>query len=111
MAFRNCTELNRVHEYGVKKGHPAYEKRLDRDDDGVACEQQGNEGLATSAPKPSPSPAPSPAVSSSAKTEAAVGKQLPQTGPGEVTAVGIGVVLFGVVAVLAFRKRKVYFRA
>ncbi|WP_040229264.1 thermonuclease family protein [Bhargavaea cecembensis] len=36
--FKNCTELRKVYPDGVKKGHPAYEARMDGDKDGVACE-------------------------------------------------------------------------
>ncbi|SIT85637.1 thermonuclease family protein [Edaphobacillus lindanitolerans] len=36
--FNNCTELRKVYPEGVKKGHPAYESKMDRDNDGVACE-------------------------------------------------------------------------
>ena len=37
--FANCTELRKVYPYGVKKGHPAYQSKLDRDNDGMACEK------------------------------------------------------------------------
>lgn len=37
--FKNCTEMRKIYPYGVKKGHPAYEKKHDRDGDGVACEK------------------------------------------------------------------------
>ncbi|MET3575331.1 thermonuclease family protein [Bhargavaea ullalensis] len=36
--FENCTELRKVYPDGVKRGHPAYEPRMDGDKDGVACE-------------------------------------------------------------------------
>lgn len=36
--FKNCTELRKVYPGGVKRGHPAYEKKHDRDGDGYACE-------------------------------------------------------------------------
>ena len=37
--YRNCTELRRDHPNGVPRGHPAYQQRMDRDNDGRACEQ------------------------------------------------------------------------
>ncbi|AXH99635.1 thermonuclease [Sporosarcina sp. PTS2304] len=36
--FKNCTELRKNYPDGVKKGHPAYADRLDRNRDGRACE-------------------------------------------------------------------------
>ena len=36
--FNNCTQLRKVYPEGVKEGHPAYESKMDRDNDGVACE-------------------------------------------------------------------------
>ncbi|WP_338749124.1 thermonuclease family protein [Bacillus sp. FJAT-52991] len=37
--FKNCTELRKVYPDGVKKGHPAYDSKMDRDKDGWACER------------------------------------------------------------------------
>ena len=37
--YRNCTELRRDHPNGVPRGHPAYQPRMDRDNDGRACER------------------------------------------------------------------------
>lgn len=37
--FANCTELRKKYPDGVKKGHPAYQDKMDRDKDGVACER------------------------------------------------------------------------
>lgn len=36
--FKNCTELRKKYPNGVKKGHPAYEAKMDRDKDNFACE-------------------------------------------------------------------------
>lgn len=36
--FKNCTELKKVYPGGVKKGHPAYQSKMDGDGDGHACE-------------------------------------------------------------------------
>jgi micrococcal nuclease len=37
--FKNCTELRKKYPNGVKKGHPAYASKHDRDKDGYACEK------------------------------------------------------------------------
>ncbi|MGY3185826.1 hypothetical protein ACVWXS_000510 [Lysinibacillus sp. TE18511] len=37
--FKNCKELNKKYPKGVKKDHPAYQDKLDRDKDGWACEK------------------------------------------------------------------------
>lgn len=38
-SFANCTEMREYYPNGVKKGHPAYETKHDRDNDGWACER------------------------------------------------------------------------
>ncbi|QFG00471.1 hypothetical protein PB01_17600 [Psychrobacillus glaciei] len=38
-SFQNCTEMNKFYSNGVKKGHPAYASKHDRDNDGWACER------------------------------------------------------------------------
>lgn len=37
--FANCTELRSAHPRGVDSSHPAYQSKMDRDKDGVACER------------------------------------------------------------------------
>ena len=37
--YRNCTALRRDHPNGVSRGHCAYQRRMDRDNDGRACER------------------------------------------------------------------------
>ena len=37
--YRNCTALRRDHPNGVLRGHRAYQRRMDRDNDGRACER------------------------------------------------------------------------
>lgn len=37
--FDNCQELNAVYPDGVDKKHPAYQKKMDRNKDGFACER------------------------------------------------------------------------
>lgn len=36
--FANCTELKAVHPNGVDSSHPAYQSKMDRDEDGFACD-------------------------------------------------------------------------
>jgi hypothetical protein len=48
--YRNCTALRRAHPGGVPAGHPAYERKHDRDRDGFACET--SKGLIVKIPKP-----------------------------------------------------------
>lgn len=36
--FKNCTELREVFPNGVHRGHEAYQSKMDRDNDGHACE-------------------------------------------------------------------------
>lgn len=38
-SFKNCTEMRKTYPNGVKKGHPAYASKHDRDKDGWACER------------------------------------------------------------------------
>lgn len=38
-SFKNCSELRKVHPNGVPKEHPAYNSKMDRDNDGWACER------------------------------------------------------------------------
>lgn len=37
--FANCTDLRKVYPNGVPKSHPAYQSKMDRDQDGYACER------------------------------------------------------------------------
>lgn len=39
VSYANCTELRDDYPNGVRRGHPAYESKMDRDDDGRACER------------------------------------------------------------------------
>lgn len=37
-SYRNCTEAHRDGRYNIPKGDPDYRPKLDRDNDGIACE-------------------------------------------------------------------------
>lgn len=37
--FKNCTEMRKYYPNGLKRGHPAYADKHDRDQDGWACER------------------------------------------------------------------------
>ncbi|MGD1172158.1 excalibur calcium-binding domain-containing protein [Mycobacterium seoulense] len=36
--YKNCTEAHKDGRYNIPRGDPAYQPKLDRDDDGIACE-------------------------------------------------------------------------
>ncbi|WP_446686280.1 excalibur calcium-binding domain-containing protein [Paenibacillus chartarius] len=40
MSFANCTEANKAGLFNIRRGEPGYGSKLDRDDDGVACEKK-----------------------------------------------------------------------
>ncbi|ARF18774.1 thermonuclease [Sporosarcina ureae] len=37
--FQNCSELRKTYPHGVPSSHPAYQPKMDRDQDGFACER------------------------------------------------------------------------
>lgn len=121
-SYRNCTELNAVYPGGVTKHHPAYRESLDRDHDGVACEQDGflpesqsttptASPSASESPSASPSASVRPSTSVSSHTSTTTGPQLPLTGPGEGFLVGGGLLAVGVLVALVVRRRRVRFQA
>lgn len=36
--YRNCSEARKDGRYNIPRGDPAYQQKLDRDNDGIACE-------------------------------------------------------------------------
>lgn len=36
--YKNCTEAHKDGRYNIPKNDPAYQPKLDRDNDGIACE-------------------------------------------------------------------------
>jgi LPXTG-motif cell wall-anchored protein len=103
MSFANCTEAY-AHGYAnIQKGSAQYAVKLDSDRDGVACENP------PAGFKAAPAPARTKESSTGTKAQSVGNPHLPQTGPGEVTAVGAVLVLLGVVATMAFRRRRTRF--
>lgn len=57
--YKNCTEARNAGVTPIKQGQPGYDKHLDRDGDGVACEDSDFDSTPTPQPKPAPAPQPS----------------------------------------------------
>lgn len=36
--YKNCTQAHQDGRYNIPRGDPAYQQKLDRDNDGIACE-------------------------------------------------------------------------
>jgi hypothetical protein len=36
--YANCTQAHQDGRYNIPRGDPAYQQKLDRDNDGIACE-------------------------------------------------------------------------
>lgn len=36
--YKSCTEAHKDGRYNIPRGDPAYQQKLDRDNDGIACE-------------------------------------------------------------------------
>jgi hypothetical protein len=36
--YKNCSQAHADGRYNIPRGDPAYQPKLDRDDDGIACE-------------------------------------------------------------------------
>ncbi len=108
MPFKNCTEAYEAGYSNIPKGSPHYAAKLDRDKDGVACDNPP----AGFKPR-TEATAPPKKTTASVETGKGTGSQLPKTGAGEVIGVGALLVLLGVVLVLVMRRRnrKVRFTA
>lgn len=105
VTYAKCADAYADGRADIPIGDPAYAPKLDRDNDGVACER--DQAPAGFTPRTQPTPQPSTSATVQAGTEA----RLPQTGPGEVTAAGALVVVMGAVVVLAFKRRRTRFTA
>lgn len=98
MTFANCTEAYAAGVANIKVGNPAYALKLDRDHDGVGCEQPPAGFHARHS------------AGTKVESGASVGTQLPQTGPaGEIGVLGGLMLLVGVVSVALVRRRRVRF--
>lgn len=112
LSFPNCTSAWAAGVADIRKGSANYKPVMDRDDDGVACEAKDAPSWFVSGVGAYPPPAvdgkPLPArTTSPAATTAAVDTpRLPQTGPGEITAIGLGLAAAGAATVLLVRRRR-----
>lgn len=101
VSFDNCAEAYDAGRSHIPSSDPDYAPKLDRDKDGIACDD----------PPPDFQAAPKPGATS---TQATVGTQdeLPKTGPAaELGIVGGGVLLLGLAAALIARRRRSRFVA
>ncbi len=100
MTFDNCTEAYAAGRANIPQGDPAYAKKLDRDGDGVACDN--------------PPAGFQPAQQTQTGTEVQTGGpgELAKTGAGgELGIAAGGMLLLGVAATLLFRRRRQRFTA
>ena len=104
MSFDNCTEAYQAGRANIPQGDPDYAKKLDRDGDGVACDN----------PPPGFKPARETETSTGTKVEngAGNGDQLPKTGPAaELGGAGAVLLAIGMIAAVLFRRRRTRFTA
>lgn len=114
MTYRTCSDAYAQGVADIPRTHPSYAARLDRDNDGVACEVKDAPGGF----KPRTDTASTPAVTTPAPTKAPtaagtkqqVSEQLPVTGPATVATVAGGLLLAvgGVCVVVARRRRRAH---
>lgn len=105
LTYANCTDAYAAGRADILIGDDAYAPKLDRDNDGIACER--DQAPAGFTPRTEATHKPEPQVTTT--TQADAGERLPQTGPGEVTAVGAVLTAVGAVVILAVRRRRTRF--
>ncbi len=104
MSFDNCTEAYNAGVANIPKTSPLYGPHLDRDGDGIGCDNPP----AGFTPRPTPGkPTPTTAASVGAKPQD--GAALPQTGPGDAGLIGAALLAAGAAAVLLIRRRRTRF--
>ncbi len=101
MSFANCDQAYAAGQSNIPKSSPNYSAKLDRDRDGIACDN----------PPPGFKPAGNTSTGT-AVTPPGGADQLPKTGPAmEVGIVGALLVAAGALAVVRSRRRRVHFTA
>jgi hypothetical protein len=101
LSFDNCTQAYNAGYANLPQGSPHYAKKLDRDGDGVACDN----------PPPGFTPNTPGATTSSTAAPTGEGGRLPTTGPGEAAAAGALLLVAGAAAVVVTRLRRRRFQA
>ena len=102
MSFENCDAAYDAGRSNIPQGDPDYAKKLDRDNDGIACDN------------PPAGFKPAPATNTGTKTEtgAGTGDNLPRTGSGmEAGVAGGGLLVLGLIAAVVLRRRRTRFVA
>lgn len=93
-------------------GDPAYAKKLDRDNDGVACEKSAASKEQQAKFVMPPKPEDNTSTGTKVETGNGDGVALPQTGPaGEIGIAGGLLLTVGIVAAVINRRRKLRFTA
>ncbi len=106
MSFDNCTQAYAAGRSNIPKGDPAYAKKLDRDNDGIACDNP------PAGFKTKPAQATETSTGTKVETGAGNGDALPKTGPAAELGVAGGLLtVAGLTAALIVRRRKVRFQA
>lgn len=107
MSFDNCTQAYAAGRSNIPKSDPMYGKHLDRDNDGIGCDNPPP-GFQT---KPATAPGDT-STGTQTETGAGTGTTLPKTGPAMDLGIGGGVVLLvGLAAAVIARRRKMRFTA
>lgn len=100
MTFDNCSDAYNAGYANMKNGQPGYSAKLDRDHDGVACEN----------PPPGFQPATQTGIHTG--TQVPRGDQLAKTGPATaLTAGGSSLLLLGAAIMVLIRRRRTKFAA
>ncbi len=110
MSFDNCSQAYAAGRANIPKTDPAYAKKLDRDNDGVACDQPPA-GFKPAGEQSSGDKSGSQAgTSTSTKTQRE--DQLPQTGPAmDLGIAGAVILTAGLIATMIARRRRMKFTA